>query len=320
MAIEHPQDRSIPERSASVASTSTASSHSGHSSTSDHLRYEAYASPKPTPKRRERRRSTATSSTSRSSSSPPSWTREVDDEALSKTVTAGELALAGDVAFLAVDNVSKVNFYYNMSILKDHLSLTRRRDRERNYPSWTLAYVPIELSSTTMLSNPSFQSDQINLIGLDSPFHAEPMSSRSASEASDLSPRVTAPTMAEFQQLWDSLSSPQTTGRGWSEQTPNEVMQKLKEVGQGFELIVEDESLLHDQDPFESMYISSFSLLPSAKVRQDGTDPDILLLGTVRGVRVAVRLKRAESGTCLWVLRCANKQARAEVVHILEGD
>jgi len=170
---------------------------SSRASTSGYkLRYAAYDAPRPTP--RLRRLSSSSSRSADTSSHDP-------DELLSKTVTAGDLALA--------------------SGRRDLQELARSPVLSSTSPP------PVHATPVSESENPS-QVDG-DLLGLDSPFLTEPPTATLASSISSLNNEP------DFEQMWTTLAH--ANYRGWCEFTIDVVVRKLQGLHHAMRVIASDQ-------------------------------------------------------------------------------
>ncbi|KAG8944909.1 hypothetical protein FRC04_001349 [Tulasnella sp. 424] len=147
---------------------------------------------------------------------------------------------------------------------------------------------------------------KVDLITLESPFHAEPPTTFAEALRPDTQPEGSNGLTEEsflqsFDAAWNSIKS---TTRGWSESPPATVAGGLQDAGLGF--------------------IMAFpSLEADIKAKNQGFhDNEILgmLLTSDGQVSAAIRLRPGEDDSSLWILKCDNVDLKSTVRKVLQGD
>ncbi|KAG8685497.1 hypothetical protein FRC08_013078, partial [Ceratobasidium sp. 394] len=282
-------------------------------SNSPALRYDAYAPPQPAPRR-----------TRPALQSP--FHRESGDSSISGDspfVREGE-DLAGEMVLQAADE--------------------RRKGKEKARMNEPISHLRLDVHGTPktgagrdeLLPNPN--ADLITLSALESPFRAETefgtlnMSNSLVAGVTDptsdsttissprfhtapmTSPRLNGSDLApvDADAIWSSFDVAdgdttlgKQTLRGWCERAPEHVGGMLREMGVGFVtqkvMVEEGANAGKGQEVFA--YIPSPSESPDSEV-----------------ARAVVRLKPADDGSCLWMLRCGEWELRVKVRKLLDGE
>ncbi|KAL1944674.1 hypothetical protein VTO73DRAFT_3104 [Trametes versicolor] len=208
------------------------------------LRYTAYEAPRAT--QRLRRVSSSSSRHSDDGSVRSGGHGRAYEDPLAMTVTAGDLTLAAQTS--------------------DLRSISSGSPRSHLSPLPIVQILDEEASS-------------VDLLGLDSPFMAEP----ALSIASTLS-------IAEhdFEATWSSLES--STSRGWCESSMDAVLRRLQGLQRRLKVTE------RDRPPFEGDLKIVICPEIAAPPSNDGL--------------AAVRLKESDDDSCLWWLRCEDEQLR----------
>jgi len=167
-----------------------------NNSPSNKLRYTAYERPRPSSKRRSR------SSVSDAGSSRLSVDSHHAEDPMSKTMTAGELALMATGGALE--------------------SVSRSPSRPRGEPKTLLA----SLDTPTSMSDMAPSSD---LIALDSPFISDPTAPGNEPEQ-----------LSDFRSSWDAYES--SNSRGWCEISVDNVVRRLQAMKFKLQVTASDET------------------------------------------------------------------------------
>ncbi|QRV93613.1 adaptin amino-terminal region protein [Ceratobasidium sp. AG-Ba] len=280
-------------------------------SNSPALRYNAYAPPQPPPPR-----------TRPTVESP--FHRESGDSSTSLDspfVREGE-DLAGEMVLQAADERRRAKGKGKATEAGGHLRLD-------------MDGAPKKTTSLDGLPNPN--ADLITLSAVESPFReetefgtlnmsssviagaAEPTSDSTAISSPRFhtavmtSPRIAGSDLAplDADAIWSSFDAIEgdmvlgkQTLRGWCEKAPENVGVALREMGIGFvtqKVAVEGENAKIGQEIFA--YIPTPNESPDSEV-----------------ARAVVRLRPAEDGSCLWMLRCGEWDLRVKIRKILDGE
>ncbi|KAG9076469.1 hypothetical protein FRC06_009488, partial [Ceratobasidium sp. 370] len=281
-------------------------------SNSPALRYDAYAPPQPAPRRH------------RPALQSP-FHRESGDSSISGDspfVREGE-DLAGEMVLQAADERRKGKGKTTMSESVSHLRLD-------------IHGTPKTSAGRDELPNPN--ADLITLSAIESPFRAETefgtlnMSNSLVADTTDptsdstaissprfhtavmTSPRLNGSDLApvDADAIWSSFDVAEgdtalgrQTLRGWCERSPDDLGGMLREMGVGFvtQKVAVDEGANTSKGQEVFAYIPSPSESPDSEV-----------------ARAVVRLKPADDGSCLWMLRCAEWELRVKVRKLLDGE
>ncbi|KAG9118501.1 hypothetical protein FRC07_006954, partial [Ceratobasidium sp. 392] len=276
------------------------------------LRYDAYAPPQHAPRR------------ARPELQSP-FHRESGDSIASDGspfLREGE-DLAGEMVLQAADERRKTKGKGKMKESASHLQLD-------------VHGTPKTITEDENLPNPN--ADLITLSALESPFREETafgtlnMSNSMVAGAADptsdsttiSSPRfhtavMTSPRLAgsdlgsaDADAIWSSfdvvegdVTLGKQTLRGWCEQEPEHVGGRLRNMGVGFvtQNVVVEEGTKADKEQEVFAYIPSPSGSPDSEV-----------------ARAVVRLKPADDGSCLWMLRCGEWELRVKIRKQLDGE
>ncbi|KAF8315883.1 ARM repeat-containing protein [Clavulina sp. PMI_390] len=141
--------------------------------------------------------------------------------------------------------------------------------------------------------------EDLELIDLDSPFRAE----GNLLGVSPIDPTTTAstepePGKEEFEKLWTAMNDPKCTARGWHSSTPPAVVELLQTSLPQFTVLIAPDT----QDPFiEDSAVASKEIC--VLVRRDEMQKFV----------ACVRLKPADDGSCMWVLRAADAETKRAI-------
>ncbi|KAG9083742.1 hypothetical protein FS749_005774 [Ceratobasidium sp. UAMH 11750] len=282
-------------------------------SNSPALRYDAYAPPQPAPRR-----------TRPALQSP--FHRESGDSSISGDspfVREGE-DLAGEMVLQAADE--------------------RRKGKEKARMNESISHLRLDVHGTPktaagrdeLLPNPN--ADLITLSALESPFRAETefgtlnMSNSLVAGVTDptsdsttissprfhtapmTSPRLNGSDLApvDADAIWSSFDVAdgdttlgKQTLRGWCERAPEHVGGMLRDMGVGF--VTQKVMVEGGANPGAGQEV--FAYIPSPS---ESPDSEV--------ARAVVRLKPADDGSCLWMLRCGEWELRVKVRKLLDGE
>ncbi|KAA1478331.1 ARM repeat-containing protein [Dentipellis sp. KUC8613] len=263
------------------------------------LRYTAYDPPPPASRLRHPPSVTRTTSSSRSATSLDYSDRDDarpgsalsgrgprSDDGLSRTVTAGELALAAGSPELRNIGSPKVrratlSTFWCVLFLSESPRWAQGRDADAD------AILSIHI-----------QGSRVDLISLDSPFMAEPPAPASL-DPLDLSGGEVQTEKEEkhkdFAASWDALEK--YNSRGWCEMPSEGVVRKLQGLQHRMAVFPAD------QPPFEGELKVLLARLPVDAKLGGGT--------------AALRLRESEDESCLWRLRCDDEVLLTDVKRAL---
>ncbi|KEP46731.1 adaptin amino-terminal region protein [Rhizoctonia solani 123E] len=249
------------------------------------LRYDAYAPPQSTPRRNRPAPQSPFRRESEIMSSPndsPFVSRDLDEENQTRKgkQRAGHLQL--DVSESANPNADLITLHAVESPFREETDLRTRSVDESD---------AVRHASDT--SSP--------------PFHTAVMTSpRLTQDGGDLAP-------GDADAIWSSFDSPEAdpasslgkqTLRGWCDRTPESVGNVLRGMDVGF--VTQKVGLKHGAVTQEK---EVFAFIPSSP---DSPDTDV--------ARAVVRLKPADDGSCLWMLRCVEFELRVRIRKLLDGE
>ncbi|KIO30469.1 hypothetical protein M407DRAFT_20526 [Tulasnella calospora MUT 4182] len=149
-------------------------------------------------------------------------------------------------------------------------------------------------------------ASKVDLITLESPFHAEPPTGIAEALKNDIQADPSSGISEEsflqsFDVSWNSIKS---TTRGWSESPPATVAGTLQDAGLGF--------------------IMAFPSIEAGIKAKDQTFHDNEILGmllTSDGqISAAIRLRPGEDDSSLWILKCDTLELKSLIKNALQGD
>ncbi|CAE7117862.1 unnamed protein product [Rhizoctonia solani] len=254
-------------------------------SNSPSLRYDAYAPPKPAPRRN---RPTPQSPFRReseimsSSSDSPFASGELDESSQTRKGKQHASHLQLDTSETANPNADLITLHAVESPFREETEFRTLSLEESD---------PAHHASDT--SSP--------------PFHTAVMTSpRLAQDGGDLAPSDADAIWSSFDSTeLDSASSlGKQTLRGWCDRTPESVGNALRGMDVGF--VTQKVGLKQGSTTQEK---EVFAFIPAPA---DSPDTDV--------ARAVVRLKPADDGSCLWMLRCVEFELRVRIRKLLDGE
>ncbi|TDL21032.1 ARM repeat-containing protein [Rickenella mellea] len=339
-----PSQRS-PSPSAISSIGDDSRSHASRSMSASKLRYTAYAPPtSPPPMRRGLHRTQTAGSTSsvsgtrsvRSDSigaslSVSGGVHDEDEDGLARTVTAGELALAGGSDGFSTKGALKGFVHEDGSGEREARTprSTTSRPRVHKVDELTRSADLISLDSPFLSEPEHFEMHKIeHPVPVPAPptltaqaVHQSPFSPGSALDGSVADSRESgnAGQRLSFEEAWNALDK--TTGgvnsRGWCEAPMEEVVLRLQ--GLGFHMDV----IPTDMAPFigELKVLVGATTLESERRMDGGHGGAIMESVSASDLGyAAIRLKESEDEGCLWRMRCVNAELQILVSHALSDD
>ncbi|KDN46725.1 hypothetical protein RSAG8_04105, partial [Rhizoctonia solani AG-8 WAC10335] len=249
------------------------------------LRYDAYASPQPAPRRN---RPTPQSPFRReseimsSSSNSPFASGDLDDGSQTRKGKQPASHLQLDVSETANPNADLITLHAVESPFREETDFRTLSLDESD---------PARHASDT--SSP--------------PFHTAVMTSpRLNQDGGDLAPSDADAIWSSFDsaEADSTLSLGRQTLRGWCDRSPESVGNALRGMDVGF--VTQRVGLKHGATTQEK---EVFAFIPTPP---DSPDTDV--------ARAVVRLKPADDGSCLWMLRCVEFELRVRIRKLLDGE